>query len=82
MIGLLILALCVLCLILIPLVLLCLVLRIAIALVMLPFRIAGLAIRLTFLLLIPLLPVILVVGAIWMLFKLVRSHTGARLATG
>ncbi len=91
MVGLLILALVVASVIVIPLLLLGLVVRLAIGLVLLPLRIAGLAIRLTLglvglalagvlLLLIPLLPVILLVGGIWMLFRLARSRPAARLA--
>ena len=82
-------------LIVVPLLLLGLALRLAIGLALLPFRIAGLAIRLTIglvlglvglilagtVLLIPLLPVIALGCAIWMIFRPSRRHPAAGLAT-
>jgi hypothetical protein len=82
-------------LIVIPLLLLGVVLRLAIGLALLPFRIAGLAIRLTVglalgivgiilagaVLLIPVLPVVALIGAIWLIFRLSRRHPAAGLAT-
>ena len=82
-------------LIVVPLLLLGLALRLAIALALLPFRIAGLAIRLTLglvvglvglilagtVLLIPLLPVIALGCAIWLIFRLSRRQPAAGLAT-
>lgn len=82
------------CLIVVPLLLLGFLLRLAIGLAFLPFRIAGLAIRLVFglvvgivglilagtLLLIPLLPVVAVVAGIWLIVRLSRPHPAARLA--
>jgi len=78
-------------LIVVPLLLLGLALRLAIGLALLPFRIAGLAIRLTIglvglilagaVLLIPLLPVIALVCAIWLIVRLSRRHPAAGLAT-
>ena len=82
------------CLIVVPLLLLGLLLRLAIGVAFLPFRIAGLAIRLAFglvvgivglilagtLLLIPLLPVVAVVAGIWLIVRLSRPHPAARLA--
>ena len=81
------------CLIVVPLLLLGLVLRLVIGLVLLPFQIAGLAIRLTLgfvvaliglilagaVLLIPLLPIIALVGGIWLIFRLSRRQAPARL---
>jgi hypothetical protein len=83
------------CLIVVPLLLLGLALRLALGLALLPFRIAGLAIRLAVglvvglvglvlagaVLLIPLLPVIALVGGIWLIVRLSRRHPAARLAT-
>ena len=82
-------------LIVIPLLILGVVLRLVIGLALLPFRIAGLAIRLTVglvlgvvgiilagaVLLIPLLPVVALIGAIWLIFRLSRRHPTAGLAT-
>ena len=83
------------CLIVVPLLLLGLVLRLVIGLVLLPFQIAGFAIRLTIglvaglvgllvagaVLLIPLVPIVALVGGIWLIFKLSRGHQTARLAS-
>ncbi len=83
------------CLLVVPLLLVGLVLRLAIGVVLLPLRIAGFALRLTLglvlglvalvlagsMLLIPLLPVIALVGAIGLLFRLTRRHPAAPLAT-
>ena len=83
------------CLIVVPLLLLGLALRLALGLALLPFRIAGLAIRLAVglvvglvglvlagaVLLIPLLPVIALVGGIWLIVRLSRRHPAERLAT-
>jgi len=83
------------CLIVVPLLLLGLVLRLVIGLVLLPFQIAGLAIRLTLgfvvalvglilagaVLLIPLLPIIALVGGIWLIFRLSRRHPPAHLVS-
>jgi hypothetical protein len=82
------------CVIIVPLLLLGLVLRLVIGLVLLPFQIAGFAIRLTFglvaavvalivagaVLLIPLLPILALVGGLWLIFRLSRRHPPARLA--
>ena len=76
------------CLIVVPLLILGLVLRLAIGLVLLPLKLAGFAIRLTLgvviglvglivagaVLLIPLLPILAVVGGIWLIFRLSRRH--------
>ena len=81
------------CLIVVPLLLIGLALRLAIGLALLPFRIAGLAIRLVIgllvalllagaLILIPLLPIIAVVGGIWLIVRLTRRQPPARLAAG
>lgn len=81
------------CLIVVPLLILGLVLRLVIGLLLLPFQIAGLAIRLTLglvfalvgvilagaVLLIPLLPIIALVGGIWLIFRLSRRHRPAHL---
>jgi hypothetical protein len=81
------------CVILVPLLLLGLVLRLVIGLVLLPFQIAGFAIRLTLglvaalfalfmagtVLLIPLLPIIALIGGIWLIYRLSRRNTPARL---
>ena len=83
------------CLIVIPLMLVGLVLRLILGLVLLPFQIAGFAIRLTLgliaalvglllvgaVLLIPLLPIIALIGGIWLIFRLSRRHQPARLAS-
>jgi len=82
------------CLILVPLLILGFVLRLVIGLVLLPFQLAGLAIRLGLglvvglvglilagaVLLIPLLPIVLLVGGIWLIVRLSRRHPAARLA--
>ena len=82
-------------LIVVPLLLVGLALRLVIGLALLPFRIAGFAIRLVVgivvgivglilagaVLLIPLLPIIALVGAIWLIFRLSRRHPAAGLAT-
>ena len=79
----------------VPLLLVGLAVRLVIGLALLPFRIAGLAIRLTLglvvglvglilagaMLLIPLLPIIALVGGIWLIFRLSRRHPAAGLAT-
>ena len=81
-------------LIVVPLVLIGLALRLVIGLALIPFRIAGFAIRLVVglvvglvglvlagaVLLIPLLPVIALVCAIWLIFRLSRRHPAAGLA--
>jgi len=81
-------------LIVVPLLLVGLVLRLAIGLALIPFRIAGFAIRLMLglvvglvglilagaVLLIPLLPIIALVGGIWLIFRLGRRHPAAGLA--
>jgi hypothetical protein len=83
------------CLIVVPLLLVGLALRLAIAVVLFPFRIAGLAIGLAAglavglvglllagaILLIPLLPVIAFVGGIWLIVRLARRQPAAQLAT-
>jgi hypothetical protein len=83
------------CLIIVPLMLVGLVLRLILGLVLLPFQIAGFAIRLTLgliaalvglllagaVLLIPLLPIIALIGGIWLIFRLSRRHQPARLAS-
>jgi len=79
------------CLIVVPLLLVGLALRLAIAVVLLPFRIAGLAAGLAVgfvgllfagaILLIPLLPVIALVGGIWLMVRLARRQPAAQLAT-
>jgi len=83
------------CLIVVPLLLVGLVLRLVIGLVLLPFLIAGFAIRLTFglvaglvglilggaVLLIPLLPIIALVGGIWLIFRLSRRPAPVRLVS-
>jgi len=75
----------------VPLLLVGLALRLAIGLLLLPFRIAGLAIRLTAglviglvglilagaVLLIPLLPIVALVGSIWLIFRLSGRHPAA-----
>jgi hypothetical protein len=82
-------------LIVLPLLLLGLVLKLVIGLALIPFRIAGFAIRLTVglvigliglilagaLILIPLLPIVAFVGAIWLLFRLIRRHPAPGLVT-
>jgi hypothetical protein len=81
------------CLIVVPLLLIGLVLRLVLGLVLLPFQIAGFAIRLTLglvvalvgvilagaVLLIPLLPIIALVGGIWLIFRLSRRRAPAQL---
>jgi len=82
-------------LILVPLLILGLVLKLALGLVLIPFRVAGLAIRLalgmvfgvvglilasTAVLLIPLLPILFLVGGIWLIVRLTRPDPAARLA--
>ena len=81
-------------LIVVPLLILGLVLRLVIGLVLLPFQLAGFAIRLALglvfglvglvlagaVLLIPLLPVVALIGAIWLLVRLTRRHPQAPLA--
>ena len=83
------------CLIVSPLLLVGLVLRLVLGLVLLPFQIAGFAIRLTFglvaalvglvlagaVLLIPLLPIIALIGGIWLIVRLSRRHQPARLVS-
>jgi hypothetical protein len=95
MFVLLILALFVGCLILVPLLIVGFVLRLLIGLILLPFQIAGFAIRIGIglaaglvglilagaVLLIPLLPIVLLVGGIWLIFRLSRRHPVAHLAT-
>ena len=83
------------CLVLVPLLLVGLALRLMFAVVLLPFRLAGLALRLAIvlamgllallmagsLLLVPLLPIAALIGAIWLLARLVRGRpTTAGLA--
>jgi hypothetical protein len=79
----------------VPLMLFGLVLKLVIGLALIPFRIAGLAIRLTVglvvglvglilagaLILIPLLPIVVLGGVIWLLFRLSRRHPAAGLVT-
>jgi hypothetical protein len=81
-------------LIVVPLLLVGLVVRLAIGLALLPFRIAGFAIRLAVglviglvglilagaVLLIPLLPIVAFIGAVWLIFRLSRRHPAAGLA--
>jgi len=81
-------------LIVVPLLILGLVLRLVVGLVLLPFQIAGFAIRLTLgfvlglvglilagaVLLIPLLPVLALLGGIWLIFRLSRRHPQVPLA--
>ncbi len=81
------------CLILIPLLILGFVLKLLIALVLLPFQLAGFAIRLGLglavglvglilagaVLLIPLLPIVFLVGGIWLLVRLIRRQPAPRL---
>jgi hypothetical protein len=83
-------------LILIPLLLVGLVLRIVVGVALLPFRLAGFAIRLSLglvfglialilagtVLLIPLLPVIAVVFLVWLIFRPSRRQPAAGLITG
>ncbi len=83
------------CLIVVPLILVGLVLRVVIGLALLPFKIAGLAIRLTAglvigliglilagaMLLIPLLPIVAVICGIWLIVRLSRRQPAARLAS-
>ena len=83
------------CLIVVPLLLVGLVLKLAFGLILLPFRLAGLALRLALglvfallgllmlggMLLIPLLPVIALVAAIWLLLRIARRRPLAHLAT-
>jgi hypothetical protein len=79
----------------VPFLLAGLVLKLVIGLALIPFRLAGFAIRLTVglviglvglilagaLLLIPLLPIVALVGVIWLLFRLSRRHPTAGLVT-
>jgi hypothetical protein len=95
MIALLLVGLFVAFLIVIPLLLIGVVLRLVIGLALLPLRIAGLAIRLTVglvlgivgiilagaVLLIPLLPVVALIGAIWLISRLSRRHPASGLVT-
>jgi hypothetical protein len=76
------------CLIIVPLILVALLLKLAIGLVLLPFRLAGLVLRLAAflvagvvglvlagtILLIPLLPIVALAGAIWLMFRLTRAR--------
>jgi hypothetical protein len=82
------------CLILVPLLILGFLLRLVIGLVLLPFQLAGFAIRLGLglavglvglilggaVLLIPLLPIVFLVGGIWLIVRLSRRHPASRLA--
>jgi len=82
------------CLILVPLLLVGIVLRLLIGLVLLPLQLAGFAIRLGLglavgliglilagaVLLIPLLPIVFLVGGIWLIVRLSRRHPAAGLA--
>ena len=83
------------CLILVPLLILAFLLRLVVGLVLLPFQLAGFAIRLGFglafglaglilaavVLLIPLLPIVFLVGGIWLIVRLSRRHPAAPLTT-
>ena len=83
------------CLIVVPLILVALLLKLVIGLLLLPFRIAGLALRLAAflvvgvsglvlagtILLIPLLPIVALVGAIWLMLRIFRGRPAARLVT-
>jgi len=82
------------CLILLPLLILAFVLKLAIALALIPFRIAGFAIKLGLglvfglaalalagaVLLIPLLPIVALAFAIWLILRLTRRQPAAHLA--
>ena len=82
------------CLILVPLLIVGIVLRLLIGLVLLPLQLAGFAIRLGLglavgliglilagaVLLIPLLPIVFLVGGIWLIVRLSRRHPAAGLA--
>ena len=82
------------CLILLPLFLVGILLRLLIGLVLLPLQLAGFAIRLGLglavgliglilagaVLLIPLLPIVFLVGGIWLIVRLSRRHPAAGLA--
>jgi len=82
------------CLILVPLLILGFVLRLVVGLVLIPFQLVGFAIRLGLglavglvglvvagaVLLIPLLPIVFLVGGIWLIVRLSRRHPAAGLA--
>lgn len=82
------------CLILVPLLILGFVLRLFVGLLLIPFQLAGFAIRLGLglavglvglilagaVLLIPLLPIVFLVGGIWLIVRLSRRHPAAGLA--
>ena len=85
------------CAIVLPLLLVGLVLRLVLGVVILPFRLAWLVVRLgaglifgvlglvltaSMLILIPLLPVIALAGAIWLIVRIVKGRPVARLAAG
>ena len=83
------------CLIVVHLLILGLVLKLVLGLVLIPFKVAGLAIRLALgmafglvalvlagsaVLLIPLLPILFLAGLIWLIVRLSRRQPAARLA--
>ncbi len=83
------------CLIVVPLMLIGLALRLVIGVALIPLRLAGFAVKLVLalalglvglivvgtLVLIPLLPVLLLALAAWLMFRMLRKQPAARLAT-